>query len=555
MSQQSNILIVEDRADWQDIVSSTISAEGYSPRSVDSYDSAIHALSERSFDLAVIDPVLDTDRRINRDGLTVIQKISEMQPGTPLVIITGSLTPDIQTSLNNLCPKAPVFLKESWNPADFLDKINLLVSEKWPDMSSPQSAQVVEQGEPTVKKRPTPPANGNAGYPRILLVENNETWQTIVAEVLDEKGCYWRTAYNGHQALEMLDSQSFNVAILDLKLKNSNLPLRSHEGWLLLDHLSEHHPKVKVIVLSGRASATDVAHLLTQYSSVRFIEKQNFTLEALRETLNEVTKLPELNIRTLGQFRISRNGTPVGVIDPHEVETVIKFLLARRARSNQPVAADELITRLWPDLDEEESRKRLLPAINAVRLILEPDVEPRDSNFILRSDNGYHFDLSQQVNWDLMRFRQHAEQAQLFIDAKNWDAALVELEQGQRLYSGDFLAGDSHIDWVNEMRREIMNEYCELMTNLADVYGAIGKYHEAINVCERILVKDPLLEGVYRRLMRYNYCLGQKQQALKAYRDCLKLFEELFGEGPASLTKEIHQKIINDEQIDCPGLA
>jgi DNA-binding SARP family transcriptional activator len=125
------------------------------------------------------------------------------------------------------------------------------------------------------------------------------------------------------------------------------------------------------------------------------------------------------------------------------------------------------------------------------------------------------------------------------------------LEKGRALYRGDFLAEDRYTDWVIDMRREIATDFCDLLTLLADVYAALGQYPQAIDAGETALRKDPLLESVYRRLMRFHYCNGEKGQALRVYRDCLKLFEELFGESPTLATRQLHQAIANDEQVDC----
>jgi DNA-binding NtrC family response regulator len=94
MTHKSNILIVEDREDWQDIVCCAVRAEGYIPHSATSYQQAVAALKARKFDLTIIDPVLDRNNRFNRDGLSVIQRVCEIQPETPVMIITGSLTHD-----------------------------------------------------------------------------------------------------------------------------------------------------------------------------------------------------------------------------------------------------------------------------------------------------------------------------------------------------------------------------------------------------------------------------------------------------------------------------
>jgi DNA-binding SARP family transcriptional activator/CheY-like chemotaxis protein len=400
---------------------------------------------------------------------------------------------------------------------------------------------------------PLPPSHTVMGRPRILLVENRQDWQNIVANALDEGSYFWRVANSAQEALQELEQENFHLVILDLKLQQNELPLRSNEGWLLLDYLVQERPKTKVVILSGKATPTDVVDLLTHYQEtiVGFIEKQNFNPETIKKFVDQATQAPDLRIQTFGQFRIWRNGKLIPDWERPQVESIVKLLLVRRVRGGRAVAADELITRLWPDSDVEGGRKKLLPLISIARHILEPDIEPRDSNFILRSANGYFFDLSGPVTWDLLGFREHLYHGQELVRAKKWTEAVESFEKGRVLYRGDFLAEDRYDDWAMDLRREITGEFRDLLTGLADAYAALGNYPEAIKACESALHKDPLLESVYRRLMRFHYCNGEKGQALKTYRNCLKLFEELFGESPTPSTRHLYERIANDEPIDC----
>jgi DNA-binding SARP family transcriptional activator len=161
--------------------------------------------------------------------------------------------------------------------------------------------------------------------------------------------------------------------------------------------------------------------------------------------------------------------------------------------------------------------------------------------------------VGESVTWDLLQFQDALRRGEQHVHQKQWKAAVKELEQGRMLYRGDFLAEDRYADWVIDIRREITSDFCNLLIHLADAYAALGRYAEAVDACQRALAKDPLLESVYRRLMKFHYCNDEKGQALKAYRDCLKLFEELFGESPTPATRQLHQAIANDELIDCAG--
>lgn len=543
----SHILVVEDRADWQDIICRAVVEKGHQAYPATSYQEAVAGLNTHKFDLAVVDPVLDAGNRFNRDGLSVIQKIGELQPGLPIMVITGSLTHDLEASLQHLYPGAPVLFKESWNLGEFSHLVDQLMGLN--EKAETAGAQPVEAAETAAEVPPQP--TWGVGRPRVLLVENREDWQQIVTAVLERAGCYWRVARNAEEALREMEQESFHLIILDLKLQQNVLPLRSNEGWLLLDHLTETQPKTKIVVISGKASPGDVADLLTHYPIITFIEKQSFNPAVLQAALAQAVQSPGLRIETFGQFRLWRDNQVIDVWERPQAETVLKLLLARRARGGRAVAADELITRLWPDSDEEGGRKKLLPLISNARRTLEPDIEPRDSHFILRSSNGYFFDLGEGVTWDLLSFREHLRQGRRLAREERWAEAAVELEKGRALYRGDFLAEDRYTDWVIEMRREIAGDFCDLLTLLADVYAALGQYAQAIDAGETALRKDPLLEGVYRRLMRFHYCQGEKGQALRVYRDCLKLFEELFGESPTLATRELHQAIAGDQPVEC----
>jgi DNA-binding SARP family transcriptional activator/CheY-like chemotaxis protein len=550
MSQQSrHVLIVEDRSDWQDILEVTLTENGYIPHAAFSYQEALEALGSEQFTLAIIDPVLDMANRFNRDGLSVIQKIREVQPSIPVIIITGSLTHDMEVSLQHLYPNAPVLFKESWNAAEFSDLVDELIGKQ----GQLEPVKPTKPDKKPARTTLTPPSSEKAvGRPRVLLVENRKDWQDIVTTVLDESGYFWRVARNAQEALVELEKEGFHLVILDLKLQQTELPLRSNEGWLLLDYLVEKHPKTKIVVLSGKAGPSDVAHLLTHYPVIGFIEKQNFIPEQVKEAVLQAARSPRLRIQTFGQFQIWRDGQAIGIWDRPQAETVVKLLLVRRARGGRAVAADEMITRFWPDADEEGGRKKLLPLISNARRTLEPDIEPRDSNFILRSANGYYFDIGESVTWDLLEFREHLNLGTQLIKQKRWEEATAQLEKGRALYKGDFLAEDRYTDWVIDIRREITAEYCNLLIQLADAYAASGNYTEAVKACEAALEKDPLLESVYRRLMQFHYCNGDKGQSLKAYRNCIKLFEELFGESPTPTTRQLHQSIMNDELLNCP---
>lgn len=386
---------------------------------------------------------------------------------------------------------------------------------------------------------------------RVLIVEDEPEWQNIVRELMSDEGHICHAADSYDSALTQLGQESYSVIFLDMVLHEFDKSARGSAGWRLLDYLVEQRPRTRIIILSGRATAGDAARLVRDYPITAFIDKGEPDVETqIVNAVRQALQAPPLRIQTFGQFNLWRKEQLIDPWDPPQAKTVVKVLLAHRAAGEQAVSPDELIEWLWPRSDPATGRKQLLPLINAARRMIEPDREPQDSNFILRSSSGYYFDLSGDVTWDARVFRQLIGEANARQRAGDWAAACAAYEAARALYVDDFLAEDRYAAWAMPQRQAFQTEYRDMLASLAQVYAALGRYAEAIQAASTALQVDPLCESVYRQLMRYHYQAGNKAQALKVYRDCEKLFGELFGEKLSPQTRRLFDAISSDARID-----
>ena len=386
---------------------------------------------------------------------------------------------------------------------------------------------------------------------RVLIVEDEPEWQSIVRELLADEGHTCHTAHTYESALTHLGQESFNLIFLDMVLREFDPSVRQGTGWQLLNYLVEQHPRTKIIILSGRATAGDAARLVRDYPITAFIDKGEEDVETqILEAVRQAVQAPSLRIQTFGQFNIWRNGKLIDFWEQAQAKTIVKLLLTRRAAGERAVSPDELIEWLWPGSELQEGRKQLLPLINNARRTLEPDIEPNDSNFILRSSTGYYFDLSGDVTWDVRNFQSLIHEAGMKQRMGEAEAAIAAYEAARALYGDDFLAEDRAASWVIPQRQALQTEYRDALASLAGIYAELGRYAEAIRAAEAALDVDPLLESVYRQLMRYHYRAGNKAQALKVYRNCEKLIGELFGDGLTPQTRHLFDIISNDAELD-----
>jgi len=386
---------------------------------------------------------------------------------------------------------------------------------------------------------------------RVLIVEDESEWQEIVQELLGDEGHTCHTANSYESALAQLEQETYNIIFLDMMLHEFDQSVRLGSGWRLLNYLVEQRPRTKIVVFSGRATAGDAARLVRDYPIAAFIDKGEPDVEVqIVEAVRQALQAPALRIQSFGQFNIWRDGQLIDPWEEAQAKAVIKLLLTRRAGGERTVSPDELARWLWPEADPEVGRKKLLPLLNSARHSLEPDIEAQDSNFILRSSEGYYFDLSGDVIWDVREFRQHIRRANVKQGARELETAIAAYEAARELYVDDFLAEDRYAAWAIPQRQALQTEYRDALASLAQIYAALGRYADAVRAAEAALGVDPLVESVYRQLMRYHYKAGNKEQALKVYRNCEKLFGELFGEGLAPQTRHLFEAISNDAVLD-----
>lgn len=83
-------------------------------------------------------------------------------------------------------------------------------------------------------------------HPRILVCDDEEDIRQLIRQMLERQGFEAAEAKNGSQALEMLQSQTFELLLLDFQMPNMS-------GLELLEAIRPVRPSLKVIMISGTA--------------------------------------------------------------------------------------------------------------------------------------------------------------------------------------------------------------------------------------------------------------------------------------------------------------
>ncbi len=81
---------------------------------------------------------------------------------------------------------------------------------------------------------------------RVLLIDDEEGFSSVLAKRLSKRGLEVTTAAGGGEGLLKLDTELFQVVVLDMKMPGIN-------GLQVLKTIKNRHPQIEVILLTGNA--------------------------------------------------------------------------------------------------------------------------------------------------------------------------------------------------------------------------------------------------------------------------------------------------------------
>ena len=81
---------------------------------------------------------------------------------------------------------------------------------------------------------------------KILVVDDEDSLRTVLSTELASEGYDVETAADGDDAITEMDKKVFDLILLDIKMPRMN-------GFEVLKHVKEKHPRTKVIMLTGFA--------------------------------------------------------------------------------------------------------------------------------------------------------------------------------------------------------------------------------------------------------------------------------------------------------------
>lgn len=106
---------------------------------------------------------------------------------------------------------------------------------------------------------------------KILVVEDQQGWRNLLTDILNRDGHEVIPATNFQEAKERIDNDRFDLAIIDMRLVDSDS--YNIQGMAVLQEVKKQYPDLKVIILTGYPDSAQRIKSIEDYHADDYLEK------------------------------------------------------------------------------------------------------------------------------------------------------------------------------------------------------------------------------------------------------------------------------------------
>jgi DNA-binding SARP family transcriptional activator len=269
------------------------------------------------------------------------------------------------------------------------------------------------------------------------------------------------------------------------------------------------------ISLGGYAFVLEREHprafplLATHLRSRRFDVKS--AAENLLEQLARVPPLP-LHVVGLGSFDVRQGSRRISdhVWERYKAGELFRLLLLQPRNT---ATRDMIIQALWKNVPPATAEALFRQATSSLRRILEPGLPEKIPSRYLQV-------VAERTNLQLppgstVDFEQLTNQLTQAISTQN----LQSLTEALAVYPDELFPLDRHADWAAPRREYLTQLELRGLLALGKLYLEANQPQEALEVCRRLLARDPWQEDAVLIAMRACQGLNDRAGALRLYRD------------------------------------
>jgi DNA-binding SARP family transcriptional activator len=119
------------------------------------------------------------------------------------------------------------------------------------------------------------------------------------------------------------------------------------------------------------------------------------------------------------------------------------------------------------------------------------------------------------------------------------------IERALALYRGNLLPEDDEEPWSTPLREKLQRKFLHEVMAIGDELESSQHWHRAIDLYQRALDADNLVEAFHRGLMRCYRALGRAPEAISAYQRMRRLFSVTLGIEPSAESETLYRSLLS----------
>lgn len=257
-----------------------------------------------------------------------------------------------------------------------------------------------------------------------------------------------------------------------------------------------------------------------------------------------VPRAANTTFRLLGSLRVR-----VGERDiPIRGSRLGAVLAALLLNGNQTVTVAQLGRAIWME-PPRAAASNIRTYIAQLRAALAAAGEP--SSRLVTDPAGYRLTV-RRGELDVWRFEELAEAGEFAVEDGNPADAMRSLEHALQLWHGEPFGGLSAGPLLHAYATQLDDRRIAVIERWADAAMAAGQAERAARELAPLVKAYPLRERLWGSLMLALYRSGRQAEALSAYQDLYRLFNEELAISPSEPLQRLNRQIITGDLIGVP---
>ncbi|MFL7892696.1 MAG: AAA family ATPase [Anaerolineales bacterium] len=249
--------------------------------------------------------------------------------------------------------------------------------------------------------------------------------------------------------------------------------------------------------------------------------------------------MPGYELYLFGAPHLEHQDQPVS-LDTRKALALLAYLLL----TGEPQSRDTLATFFWPESGQKSARAALRRTLSALRGgVSEEFLDFGREIIAFHPGSDFWCDvISFQSRLDEIHEHGHPPE-------QVCERCLIPLQEAAELYKADFMAGFSlrdsaaFDDWQFFEADRLRRELAGVLERLVSIYHTRKDFQTALDTARRWLTLDLLNEAAHRALILLYAQSGQRNAALRQYRECVRILDQELGVPPLEETTQLYEAV------------